>query len=74
MTGQEFRELRKLLGLRDKHLLRLFGMRSIGMLRHYERKGLKEVPVLFEIFVNYVNRYGFGQAMKEFGRRFKIED
>ena len=74
MTGSEFRRLRKLWGLRDKHLMRMFGMRSTGMLRHYERDGLSEVPVLFEIFVNYVDRYGLGKAVNDFSKRFKIGD
>jgi len=72
MTGKEFKEMRILWGLSLSDMQKIFGIGGKTTYRHYEIRENKPVPLLFEIFFNYVNRYGLQKAKLEFLRRFKI--
>ena len=70
MTGNEFKEMRTLWGLRLDEIRGLLGYKTIGGYRYHE-DGNRELPIIFDIFFNYVNRYGLKEAKKEFKKRFK---
>ena len=78
MTGKEFREMRMLWGIGLSEMQLLLGINSLGSYRNYENrtdsKGRsKEIPLIMNIFFNYVNRYGLEKTKLEFYREFKVQ-
>ncbi len=70
MTGKEFKEFRILWKLSILEMQQLMGLNSRGAYRNYEDRD-KNVPLIFDIFFNYVNRHGLKKTKREFKRRFR---